>query len=138
MRKLLIVFAFLAGLMPTHPALACSCVTLESTTAYQDAKAIVLVRVAAIEKTPEIGPWKISLVVVKSWKDPSTEGVILQAQTPGPRQPCGFFIDVGDQFLVYQYDSTPVKTVALCNTVRGDAMPEHIRALDEAFGAPHR
>lgn len=131
MRRYFIVFlAGLAAQASVQPAMACSCVKIDPVAAYRIDGTVVLVKVTGVETTPDLSPWTITIVILKSWKGAWRPNVTTQVQTPGPRGLCGFFIRVGDEFLIYSEDPVTLKNVHLCNTVTGDEVPIQIRQLD--------
>lgn len=129
----LAAIAGLAMMMPAKDAVTCSCVRLDPATAFRYHAVIALVKVKEIESEPDVGPWRITLTVLQSWKGNLSPNTIVPAQTPGPRGACGFFIHAGDEFLIYYDQQLTEMNVGLCNTVRDDDVQIHIRALDAAF-----
>lgn len=131
MRRNLVAFlAGLATLSSVQSAIACSCVAVDPVVAYSKYGIVLLAKVTGLETTPIEGPWNVTLVVLKSWKGPWQSDATIQVQTDGPRGPCGFFIHVGDEMLVYSEDPVNLTGIGLCSTVRGDELPKHIRKLD--------
>lgn len=125
------VFIGIAALISLQSAFACSCVWRNPSVPSTD-PIVIRAKVTKLATKPVgAGPWDVTLVVVKSWRGPWRPHAILQVQTPGPSGACGFFIHVGDEMLVYADDPSTMN-LALCNTVRGDAMAPYIRTLDQA------
>src|SRR5271170_798458 len=103
-RNFVIFLAGLAALMSLQSAVACSCVAIDPAVAYRNEGTVVLVKVTGLEKAPVGSPWNVTLVILKSWKGALRPDTTIYVQTPGPNEPCGFFIHVGDEFLVYDED----------------------------------
>jgi len=129
-RHFLVILMSLVVLISVQPAIACSCVALDPVVGYRNNGVVVLAKIVGLETTPDLSPWKVTLVILKSWKGPWPPNTTIKAQTPGPRGACGLFIHVQDKFLIYSNDPSTLVNVALCNTVRGDDVAKHIRSLD--------
>jgi hypothetical protein len=64
---------------------------------------------------------------------------MLRVHTPGPTGPCGFFIQLHDEFIVYGHNGSTLPDFILCNTVRGSDVPKHVVRLDAlAHAQPSR
>lgn len=110
---------------------ACSCIRRDPA-ALPTANVVILAKVTRLETKPiGAGPWSVTIVVEKSWKGPWHPNVTLQVQTPGPSGACGFFIQIGDEMLVYS-DDPNMMNLGLCNTVRGEDVTPYIRTMDQA------
>jgi hypothetical protein len=132
--SLIAVVASLAILPSTRPANACSCVAIDPRVAYAHDGFIALVRVTGVDETPARGPWTVTLLSIKVWKGSWRPDMTVQVQTPGPGQPCGMFVHVGNQFLVYSEDPHTLTSIFLCNTVQGDDISRHVKDLDVLSG----
>jgi hypothetical protein len=127
------VFAALLGLLAlTVPAvgISCSCVAIDPDSAYAHLGLIVIVRVTAVDATPPQGPWDVTVQPLRTWKGSIKPGTSHHVHTPGPTGPCGFFIHANDEFIVYGQDGSTLPDFILCNTVRGRAVPKHLKRLD--------
>jgi hypothetical protein len=129
-RNFVVVLAGLGALMSLQSAIACSCVVIDPAVAYPNEGTVVLVKVTGLDKSPVGSPWNVTLAILRSWKGAWRPEMTFQVETPGPSGPCGFFIHVGDEFLVYSDDPATLMHVTMCNTVRGEQVSKHIQMLD--------
>jgi hypothetical protein len=132
--SLVVLLASLAVLASTRPANACSCIAIDPRAAYAHDGLVALLKVTGLDATPAQGPWNVTLLSLKVWKGSWRPDMTLQVQTPGPRGPCGIFIHVGDEFLVYSQDPDTLTLIFLCNTVWGNDVPAQAKELDAVSG----
>lgn len=135
MHRITPVLIVLVALSTVRPAFACSCVWRDPAIPPRE-DVVILARVTKIETKPiGAGLWTATIVVLKSWKGRWLANAIMRVQTPGPSGPCGFFIHVGDEMLVYSNDPQ-MMNLGLCNTVLGDEVKPYIQTLERSAGVP--
>jgi hypothetical protein len=133
--RITFVLFVLVALSTVRPAFACSCFRRDPAIPPTE-HVVILAKVTKLATKPiGAGLWTATIVVLKSWNGPWLANATMQVQTPGPSGPCGFFIHVGDEMLVYSNDPQ-MMNLGLCNTVRGEDVKPYIQTLERSAGVP--